>query len=119
MRRKDDVYLVKNPYLSRELCRPPRVGDRGLLLWRACGFRRRPPQVSVQRKCGDPDTTEWRITYRALPIQDPYSGDWVTVYTPVAIEVWLYNFGPQRFMEELSFESGRLVSIQPLGYGYE
>ena len=77
------------------------------------------PQVSVQRKCGDPDTTEWRISYRALPTQDPYSGELVTVYTPVAIEVWLYNFGPQRFMEELSFENGRLMSIQSLGYGSE
>ena len=77
------------------------------------------PQVSIQRKCGDPDTTEWRITYRALPAQDPYGGELVTVYTPVAIEVGLYNFGPQRFMEELSFENGRLISIQSVGYGYE
>ena len=33
------------------------------------------------------------------------------------IEVWLYDFGPRRFMEELSFENGRLIAIESLGYG--
>jgi hypothetical protein len=43
----------------------------------------------------------------------------VTIYVPVVIEVWLYDFGPQRFVQEVSFEHGRVVALQPVGYGYE
>jgi hypothetical protein len=37
---------------------------------------------------------------------------------PVNVEEWLYNFGPQYFMQLLRFENGRLVEIRNLGYGY-
>jgi Protein of unknown function (DUF2845) len=75
-------------------------------------------QSDIWSKCGAPDTTERRVKYRALPGYDPYTGARSTLYMPVVIEVWVYNFGPQRFMKELSFEEGRLIDIQQLGYGY-
>ena len=34
------------------------------------------------------------------------------------VDVWTYNFGQNRFMQELVFESGVLRRINRLGYGY-
>jgi hypothetical protein len=75
-------------------------------------------QATVLRKCGEPATREWRVIYRPQLVSDPVTGFPRTEYVPVEIEVWLYNFGPQRFMQELSFEAGRLITIEPLEYGY-
>lgn len=36
----------------------------------------------------------------------------------VPVELWLYNFGPTQLMRRVRFESGRVVSIEILGYGY-
>lgn len=36
----------------------------------------------------------------------------------VAHEIWTYNFGPQRFMQDLHFENNRLVRIERGDYGY-
>jgi Protein of unknown function (DUF2845) len=76
------------------------------------------PQTAILYKCGEPDTTERRVTYRALSDKDSFGVVRSLVYIPVVIEVWVYNFGPRRFMQEFSFEDGRLIYIQSLGYGY-
>ncbi len=34
------------------------------------------------------------------------------------IDVWTYNFGSSKFMQELYFENGRLIKINELDYGY-
>jgi hypothetical protein len=73
---------------------------------------------TVLRKCGEPMTTEQRVIYRAQLGQDAVTDSLRPVYVPVVIEVWLYNFGPKRFMQELSFEAGRLITIEPLEYGF-
>jgi hypothetical protein len=36
----------------------------------------------------------------------------------VPVELWLYNFGPTQLMRRVRFESGRVVGIETLGYGY-
>ncbi len=77
------------------------------------------PQYKVQRLCGDPDDQQWQITYRSRSYLDPRTGELVTREEPVLIEVWLYDFGPQRFIEEVAFENGRVATLQPLGYGYK
>jgi hypothetical protein len=76
------------------------------------------PSAAVLQKCGTPDTTERRVIYRVLPDADAFGSVRSLVYVPVVIDVWVYNFGRQRFMQEFSFEDGRLVDIQSLGYGY-
>ena len=76
------------------------------------------PQAAVLSKCGTPDTTDRRVIYREQPEYDAFGFPRATVSVPVVIDVWVYNFGPQRFMQELSFEDGRLIGIQSLGYGY-
>lgn len=85
-----------------------------------CGNRLVSPgesQSAVWHKCGEPDSTDWRVNYRVVPGYDAF-GIARPVYLPVVTEVWVYNFGPQRFMREMSFEEGRLIDIQSLGYGY-
>ena len=32
-------------------------------------------------------------------------------------EIWTYNFGPSRFMQELTFKNGKLTKVKELGYG--
>jgi hypothetical protein len=36
----------------------------------------------------------------------------------VQIEVWTYNFGPNRLMQRLRIEDGIVVDVQSLGYGF-
>jgi hypothetical protein len=74
--------------------------------------------VEVLRKCGDPSyVTTWieRRSYRVYHHHYPYYRD---KYGDVSIEEWIYNFGPQRFMQLLRFENGRLKKIRSLDYGY-
>jgi hypothetical protein len=75
-------------------------------------------QAAVLRNCGEPATRERRVISRAQLVYDPVTGFPRTEYVPIEIDVWLYNFGPQRFMQELSFEAGRLIAIEPLEYGF-
>lgn len=35
----------------------------------------------------------------------------------VDVDVWLYDFGKNRFMQQVHFENGRVVKIEKLGYG--
>jgi hypothetical protein len=39
------------------------------------------------------------------------------LWVSVRIDVWIYDFGPQRFMEELTFENGILRQLRTLGRG--
>jgi hypothetical protein len=36
----------------------------------------------------------------------------------IQVEAWIYNLGPNKLMRRLRFESGVLVEIESLGYGY-
>ena len=90
------------------------------------------PQTLVWYKCGAPDFTTWRVSYRTPSEHHGlgagtrhfgfrtrhFGGAAPHGYVPVVIEVWVYNFGPRRFLQELSFENGELIEIEPLGYGY-
>ncbi len=56
--------------------------------------------------CGEPDFI------------DHYERDLGYPYHPIHIEVWTYNYGRRKFMQELVFENGRLKKINQLDYGY-
>jgi hypothetical protein len=36
----------------------------------------------------------------------------------IPVELWTYNFGPNKFMRRIRFEDGLVVEIKTLGYGY-
>ncbi len=73
-------------------------------------------KTSVRFKCGEPEAVEARVIYRTLHLTYHLRGDQIIV--PVAVEEWLYNFGPRRLMRQLWFENGKLVRIRSLGYGH-
>jgi Protein of unknown function (DUF2845) len=64
-------------------------------------------KYDVIYKCGEPTYTDYY--------------DQVTAYYPYyteQVDVWTYNFGNTRFMQELIFRNGILHRINILGYGY-
>jgi hypothetical protein len=71
---------------------------------------------SVLQKCGPPQYRDERTEYRSLRLKG--QGLEQEQFVPVRVEEWLYNFGPQYFMQLLRFENGRLIEIKNLDYGY-
>ncbi len=87
-----------------------------------CGSRivvRGDREHQVVAVCGEPQSvmtrTETRTVYGAARTPSGHVGSAYTV--TVQIDVWIYDFGPSRFMEELTFENGVLVSLRPIGRG--
>jgi Protein of unknown function (DUF2845) len=76
-----------------------------------------PPEVVA--KCGEPTRIDRSSIVRS-------STAWIgnqagvsnSAQVEIPVEVWLYNLGPDRLMEQLRFEGGRLVRIESLGFGY-
>lgn len=75
-------------------------------------------QFRVRSACGAPTTATSRNEVRSRMAPSPYRGGaMVMLRQSVRVEVWVYDFGPQRFVEELTFEDGVLVSTRSLGPG--
>lgn len=73
----------------------------------------------VIAKCGEPADVSQRAIWRP-PVVWHY-GRLIRVGADdlqVRIEHWVYNLGPNRFMQRLRFEDGIVVEIETLGYGY-
>ena len=74
----------------------------------------------VRSLCGDPADATTRVESRSITVHRRLSDGTIvseSVMVSVQVEVWVYDFGPRRFMRELTFEDGRLVRIRTLGYG--
>lgn len=76
--------------------------------------------VRIRDICGEPassiTTTETRTSYLGGATRyGGFAGSAVT--RTVQIDILVYDFGPTRFMEELRFENGVLVSERALGRG--
>lgn len=76
--------------------------------------------VYVRSVCGEPAGMTTRTESRSQFVYGPtydgtVGGSSITV--TVQIDVWVYDFGRTRFMEELTFENGVLRNIRTLGYG--
>ncbi len=65
--------------------------------------------------CGTRLVTEGLSAYEVLRICGPPA--WVSG-SPFADEEWIYDFGPTKFLERLTFLNDRLVRVDELGYGY-
>jgi hypothetical protein len=73
----------------------------------------------VMAKCGSPSDVERSTAFvqsTAWVNGVPVSAGNTLIEVPV--ELWLYNFGPTQLMRRVRFESGRVVMIEILGYGY-
>lgn len=76
-------------------------------------------QGIVRAKCGEPtDVSRQSAMRRPTFVRNGrvFFGGEELVEVPV--EVWTYNFGPNKFMRRLRFVDGLLEEIETLGYGY-
>jgi hypothetical protein len=82
-------------------------------------------QYRVRSLCGPPDDIQQHIEQRPVrrPIRIPCGARWCTTYiediADVPVEEWTYDFGPQRFLQYLTFETGRLVRVRAGEYGHK
>jgi hypothetical protein len=72
----------------------------------------------VQAICGDPAQIEDSFEVILKPVHD--RAGHATDHIPIAVpkSVWIYNFGPTRFIYLLTFREGKLVKIETGGYGH-
>ena len=108
----------------------------GLLLWAATasatGLRCENKLVQtgdstydVKSLCGPPDDvqqrTERRRVRRAVQRECPQGPCTVVIddEVEIQIELWTYDFGPQRFLQYLTFEEGKLIHVKSGGYGHK
>lgn len=78
--------------------------------------------------CGPPDAEEHRVERRRVrhQISVPCPGgqgrrctSMVEDTVEVPIEVWTYDFGPQRFVQYVIFENDKVVRIESGKYGHK
>ena len=76
-------------------------------------------QVDLLGKCGDPVLKDVTVAEAgvALVREGPLALD--AASTTAAVEHWTYNFGPNRFIQVVTLESGRVVRIESGSYGYD
>jgi hypothetical protein len=85
-------------------------------------------KIEVLKKCGEPDlieTWEEEITIHVKGLKDEVNRDSIierahgfSENTISHVEEWTYNFGPQRFIQFLTFVNGKLLRIEegPRGF---
>ncbi|HZV82874.1 MAG TPA: DUF2845 domain-containing protein [Geobacteraceae bacterium] len=66
----------------------------------------------VVKKCGSPAFQDRREETHSYGQRHSRS------YETVTIDSWTYNFGPQEFMYEVTFQNGRVAKIESLDAGY-
>jgi hypothetical protein len=74
--------------------------------------------AKVSAFCGNPAQVERSVLYTggATTVGQPNVIPGLAVQ--VQIEVWTYNFGPDKLMERIRFADGVVVNVESLGYGY-
>lgn len=74
----------------------------------------------VRSRCGDPDNQIHRVELRTVRqwVQGPCinndprrCGQMIERTVEVSIDEWTYDFGPHQFINYVTFENGRLISI--------
>jgi uncharacterized protein DUF2845 len=76
-------------------------------------------RAKVAALCGDPAQIDQQpVLYRAIAPAGRRSGLTLDTTVQIQVEVWIYNFGPDRLMQRVRFEDGYIVRIDSIGYGY-
>lgn len=86
-------------------------------------------RYEVKAVCGEPDDTSQRVEYRTARgrVSGPCvrQGDKIVCsqtrehVIEVVIDEWIYDFGRNRFIQYLTFEQGKLISVRSGGYGHK
>lgn len=66
----------------------------------------------VIKKCGPPAFDDRREQTRSSGQRHNRS------YETITVDTWMYNFGSQEFMYEVTFHNGRVAKIESLDHGY-
>jgi uncharacterized protein DUF2845 len=83
-------------------------------------------QAEVAAGCGAPTQIEHQTIYGETGTALGPAPTPLGVLPPIgvrasherSVEVWTYNFGPNRLMQRIRFENGVVVKIESLGYGF-
>lgn len=73
-------------------------------------------RAEVAKLCGNPADVESKTIYNNVSSGDSNAATSTTV--EVHVEIWTYNFGPNRLMQRIRIEDGVVVRIESLGYGH-
>jgi hypothetical protein len=74
-------------------------------------------RAKVAALCGDPVQADQKsVYYRPIAATGQRLNPIDAI--EVQVEVWIYNFGPDRLMQRIRFEDGVVVQIDSIGYGY-
>lgn len=79
--------------------------------------------VEVRQRCGEPDFADRRTEQRRQTFRvRKWLGDhWAEVdderIVEVIIDEWTYDLGPQQFVRYVTFENGRLTTVNTGDYG--
>lgn len=73
-------------------------------------------KIDLLGKCGEPALVEPRVEERVFQ-QGEERRRWRRRIS-LTVERWTYNFGPQRFLQFVTLEAGKVVAIVGGGYGY-
>ena len=86
-------------------------------------------RYEVKSICGEPDDASQRVEYRTVRgrVAGPCTrnggkitcSDTREIVVEVVIDEWIYDFGRNRFVEYLTFEQGKLVSVRTGSYGHK
>lgn len=77
----------------------------------------------VKALCGPPDDARSRVERRSVRriVEVPCGTGRCPVVVEdlmeVTIDEWIYDFGPQRFIQHLTFEQGKLIDVTSGKYG--
>ena len=75
-------------------------------------------RAEVAALCGEPAQVDQKSVYYRPTASRADRGNPIASAIEVQVEVWIYNFGPNRLMQRIRFEDGLVVRIESLGYGY-
>lgn len=73
-------------------------------------------KADVLVKCGEPMAKDSRSETEETK-QRGADGEFTKRTVHKTIEEWTYNFGPNRFMQVVVFENGKLIDVRSTGYG--
>lgn len=73
-------------------------------------------KLDLLAKCGAPASIDRRTVERGATVDA--GGGKRLVSSTVELEVWSYNFGPNRFLHLVTLENGRVIQVERGGYGY-
>lgn len=61
--------------------------------------------------CGEPTSKTSRVVERSAYVRGPAGGVFAESVS-VLVETWIYDFGPRRLTQRLTFEDGVLIRVQ-------